>query len=79
MKSGCTGWESAPGSTFYFKPGHVPPNIPPPPTSSWYITLPHDTQSRSAERLNPLVVHHVVLSQHPQGLSDLLAPPIFLS
>lgn len=37
MKSGCSGWESSAGSTFYFKPGHVPPNIPPPPTSSWYL------------------------------------------
>jgi len=34
LKTGCKGWEKSAGDTFYFKPGHVPPNLPPPPTSS---------------------------------------------
>ena len=34
LKKGCSGWEAAPHSTMFFKPGHVPPNLPPPPTSS---------------------------------------------
>jgi alpha-N-acetylglucosaminidase len=34
LKSGCRGWEASAGDTFYFKPGHATPNLPPPPTSS---------------------------------------------
>ena len=38
LKSSCSGWEVSAGDTFYFKPGHVPPHIPPPPTSSCECT-----------------------------------------